>query len=243
MRECSKSIIRRMRDPGFSSFYFSGSGIDIGGKPDPLSFHKHLFPKITNIKTWDIDDGDALYMKDVPNDCFDFVHSSHCMEHLKDPAIGLENWIRITKPGGFLIILVPDEDMYEQGIFPSTFNNDHRWSFTIGKAHSWSNKSINLVNLISSNLEQIEILKIELLFNTYNPSLPRIDQTLTPLSESGIEIILRKRLDSEDFLFKSAKKAQPDTDTRIHFNQILKDKSTLKNENLNSPPFLDDKEI
>jgi len=39
---------------------------------------------------------------------------------------------------------VPDEDLYEQGVFPSTF----KWTFTIGKAQSWCPKSINLIELL-----------------------------------------------------------------------------------------------
>ena len=39
---------------------------------------------------------------------------------------------------------VPDEDLYEQGQFPSTYNVDHKWTFTILKTTSWSPCSLNL---------------------------------------------------------------------------------------------------
>lgn len=42
MKELSKSIPRRLRDPSFMKDYFCGEGIDIGGKPDPLILYKEL---------------------------------------------------------------------------------------------------------------------------------------------------------------------------------------------------------
>ena len=52
MKELTKSIIRRMHDINFVSKYFVGNGIDIGGKPDPLSLYSDFFPGIKNVKIW-----------------------------------------------------------------------------------------------------------------------------------------------------------------------------------------------
>jgi SAM-dependent methyltransferase len=125
------------------------------------------------------------------------VHSSHCLEHVNDPACGLKNWFRALKPGGYLIITVPDEDMYEQGQFPSTWNGDHKFTFTISKSHSWSSKSINLLNLIATLGNTSELIKLHKLDQSFRYTLPRFDQTLTPIGECGIEIILRKRTEEE----------------------------------------------
>src|SRR3546814_3492720 len=124
----------------------------------------------------------------VADESYDFVHSSHCLEHLRDPEEGLRNWFRILKPGGHLIVTVPDEDLYEQGIFPSAYNPDHKWTFTIWKIASWSPKSRNLIDLVRSLGEAAEVLKLELLNATFRYSLPRFDQTLTPTGECGIEM-------------------------------------------------------
>src|SRR3546814_1757808 len=106
---------------------------------------------------------------------------------------GLRNWFRILKPGGHLIVTVPDEDLYEQGIFPSAYNPDHKWTFTIWKIASWSPKSRNPIDLVRSLGEAAEVLKLELLNATFRYSLPRFDQTLTPTGECGIEMVIRKR--------------------------------------------------
>jgi SAM-dependent methyltransferase len=152
-----------------------------------------LFPAIRSVRHWDRPDGDAELMAGVPDNRFDFVHSSHCLEHLNDPALGLSNWMRILKPGGHLIVMVPDEDLYEQGRFPSVNNTDHKFSFTIHKPKSWSGRSINLLGLLASLGPAAEVLRIELLDATYRYSLPAMDQTMTPIGECAIEFIIRKR--------------------------------------------------
>lgn len=197
MKECSKSIIRRMHEPNFSNRYFVGHGLDIGGGPDPLGLYIELFPRMLGVKAWNKEDGDAQTLKDIEDAHYDFVHSSHCLEHLDDPAIGIRNWFRILKPGGHLIITVPDEDMYEQGQFPSTWNGDHKVTFTISKSNSWSPKSINIIDLISKLGKELELIKLHKLDESFRYTLPRFDQTLTPIGECGIEIILRKRTQKE----------------------------------------------
>ncbi|MEM5882479.1 MAG: SAM-dependent methyltransferase, partial [Candidatus Aenigmatarchaeota archaeon] len=77
-----------------------------------------------------------------------------------------------------MIITVPNEDLYEQGVFPSTFNKDHKLTFTIYKKKSWSPRSLNIIDLILDLGESAEIVKIELLSQTYRFNLPRYDQTL-----------------------------------------------------------------
>src|SRR5262249_28128363 len=103
-------------------------------------------------------------------------------------------WITICKRGGHLIITVPDEDLYEQGVFPSTFNPDHKWTFTIAKERSWSPKSINVIQLLGHFAYEVDILKIELLDSGFVYGQERRDQTRGALAESSIEIILRRRL-------------------------------------------------
>ncbi len=242
MKECSKSIIRRLHDPNSITKYFVGHGIDIGGKPDPLVLYKELFPLMLSVRTWDLEDGDAQYMEGVPDSSYDFVHSSHCLEHLRDPREGLKNWFRILKEGGHMIITVPDEDLYEQGVFPSTFNKDHKWTFTIYKKKSWSPRSLNIIDLILDLGESAEIIKIELLSQTYRFNLPRYDQTLTPIGECGIEFIVRKRTKEE--LLDGGRwrrtSVQPEREIRIHLNQYKDDIITLKRYNKEKPPFSND---
>lgn len=242
MKECSKSIARRLGDVNFSSRYFVGSGLDIGGKPDPLALYAELFCRLDSVRTWDWEDGDAQFLASVGDDSLDFIHSSHCLEHLVDPFEGLKNWFRVLKPGGHMVITVPDEDLYEQGIFPSTFNKDHKWTFTIYKESSWSEKSINVLALVQSLGAQADVIKIEQLISTYRFNLPRYDQTLSPVGECGIEIVLRKRPPDEVEARGRWRRTteQPPKEVRIQLNQHRNDLQTLKAANKTTPEFTDD---
>jgi SAM-dependent methyltransferase len=191
MRECSKAVVRRLHDPVFSRYYFVGAGIDIGGGVDSLAQYVELFPLLQSCRTWDIQDGDAQYMSGVPNESMDFVHSSHCLEHMRDPEEALTNWLRILKRGGYLVCLIPDEDLYEQGVWPSTYNPDHKHTFTICKRQSWSPVSKNVTSILDR--PDCEIHRIVLLNATHRTTTERVDQTMTPVGESAIEFVVRKR--------------------------------------------------
>jgi SAM-dependent methyltransferase len=197
MYEASKAVMRRLHDSRFATRYFIGSGIDIGCGPDPISQYSEQFPLMESCRSWDMPDGDAQYLESVDDNTFDFVHSSHCLEHMVDPKTAMTHWLRVLKPNGHLVITIPEEDLYEQGIFPSTNNDDHKWTFTIAKAKSWSNKSINLASFLAEFSDTAQILKIELLDASFRYGLQRFDQTLTPIGECAIEFIMRK-LPSEE---------------------------------------------
>lgn len=192
MNETAKSVIRRMGDIRFATRYYVGEGIDIGSGNDSLEKYKNLFPLATSIRSWDHSDGDAQMMKSIADNTFQFVNSSHCLEHLINPYIGFGNWIRICKPDGHIICTIPDEDLYEQGHFPSIFNFDHKKTFTINKKQSWNEHSINIFDFLDFFSNQIQILKVELLDSGFIYNTHTYDQTYQSISESAIEIIIRK---------------------------------------------------
>lgn len=196
MYEQSKATKRRFHDGNFHNRYFAGKGIDIGGKPDPFSQYIGVFPLVKSVKIWDLEDGDAQFMESCNDENYDFVVSSHCLEHMVDVYEAFKNWIRITKKGGYLIITVPDEDMYEQKNWPSLYNGDHKYTFTINKNESWSKKSINIFDLLKTFEDEIEIEKIEKISEFYNHNLTNVDQTLQPNVESAIEFIIKKKSSS-----------------------------------------------
>ena len=102
--------------------------------------------------------GDAQFvLRYQPESSYDCVHSSHCLEHMKDPAAALRDWWALVKPGGYMIIVVPDEDLYEQGAWPSLFNTGHESTFRMGGTSSWSPVSNDIAEAIG-NLPQVEII-------------------------------------------------------------------------------------
>ncbi len=119
----------------------AGNGIDIGCGPDPVT---------PEVRRFDISDGDANEVTKYVHDQFDFVYASHCLEHMHDPRKTLLDWWKLVRVGGHIFFTVPDEDLYEQGIFPSRYNPDHKATFTISKTKSWSPVSINVLDLARS---------------------------------------------------------------------------------------------
>ena len=192
-KETSKAMKRRLQDFRFVTRFFTGSGLDIGCCGDSLEQYREFLPLVTEIRGWDRPDGDAQKLATIDSKTLDFVYSSHCLEHLQDPFDGIRNWLRVLKPGGYLVFTVPDEDLYEQGIFPSTFNRDHKKTFTIFKPRSWSPASVNIFALIRHLRGTAEVIKIELVDGWNRTTPKRRDQTRGPVAESAIEVILRKR--------------------------------------------------
>jgi len=148
-----------------------GKGIDIGCGVDPVT---------PEVKKFDQNDGDANIITQYVHDTFDFVYASHCLEHMHKPREAVLEWWKLVKPGGHLFFLVPDEDLYEQGVFPSRFNPDHKATFTISKTQSWSPVSINVLDLAQS-LPNGQLVSLALQDKGYDRSalvfgLPRLNR-------------------------------------------------------------------
>lgn len=140
MRETSKSK-KRWPKNGLEYQVLRGNGLDIGPADDPV---------FQNVRQFDQKEGDANFITKYIDDQFDYVYASHCLEHMYNPKQAILEWWKLVKPGGHLFFVVPDEDLYEQGVFPSRFNPDHKATFTIYKGKSWSPVSINVKDLADS---------------------------------------------------------------------------------------------
>ena len=187
MYEQSKAAKRRMHQPAFLTRYFVGDGLDIGAGPDGLSRYVGVFPLMRSVRDWDVADGDAQYLKGVPDESVDFVHSSHCLEHMRLPLTAAYEWLRVLRPGGHLIVTVPEMEMYERGHWPSAFNPDHKWRFT---AKNTLADAVD-VRWLLMQLEGTELERFEVLREFFRPDDPS-DQTMGPVAECAIEFVLRK---------------------------------------------------
>ncbi len=72
-----------------------GSGLDVGCGDYPLP-GAHPIDRTNG--------GDAMKL---PEGQFDYVFSSHCLEHLSNPVAALEHWKTRIKPGGVLFLYLP----------------------------------------------------------------------------------------------------------------------------------------
>jgi|UPI00068BE7F5 SAM-dependent methyltransferase len=140
MNEASKT--RAVRDSNFYSRYMSDSVLDVGCGPDLV---------VSHAKPFDYEDGDANEILNyLKPESFFCVHSSHCLEHMKNPRKSIRDWWTLVKPGGYLITVVPDEELYEQGYWPSLFNTDHKSMFRLNGVSRHPEISFNIKDLIES---------------------------------------------------------------------------------------------
>ena len=194
-KEASKAMRRRYKEMWIWPEVLKGHGIDIGAGNDCIDKHTDKFPSILSVRNWDMKDGDAQLMESAADDWYDFVHSSHCLEHMRDPAIAIENWIRILKPDGFLVVTIPEWEMYEKKNWPSRYNGDHKTAWTMERALP-GGAQMRSVPLLLENMSDhwgFEIVAMSKIDDDWNPN-DMSDQTRpTDGPECAIEFILKKR--------------------------------------------------
>jgi SAM-dependent methyltransferase len=161
MREASKSRKLVWQPGSIELQVLKGKGLDIGAGDDPVT---------PDVQRFDTEHGDANEITKYIHDQFDFVYASHCLEHMYKPREALLDWWNLVRVGGHIFFAVPDEDLYEQGVFPSRFNPDHKATFTISKTTSWSSVSINVLEMAKS-LPNGEIVLLALQDINYDRTL------------------------------------------------------------------------
>lgn len=93
-----------------------GRSLEVGpcGSPLPLE------PLVRNVETVDhaaalalckgtptiVDDGQ--YLQRVPSAAYDVLVASHVLEHMNVALLALRHWLRVLRPGGLALLLLPD---------------------------------------------------------------------------------------------------------------------------------------
>lgn len=193
MRETSKAHRRRYLEEYQGGFNWSGilngKGIDVGAGDD-------LLP-VEGCQPFDMEHGDANIIHEYfPENHFDYVHASQCLEHMHDPEKALRNWIKIVKPSGHLIITVPDWEIYEGQIFPSRWNPDHKSTWSMTLESSSASMHINVPNLLESIKDVANVILSRLVDTNYNYVIgTSIDQTYIESDqvEAFIEFVIQKK--------------------------------------------------
>lgn len=176
--ETTKAKPRRQKE-GFYEKFINGKGLDIGYGGDPIA---------PDVQGWDFEHGDAQYLATLKDDTFDYVYSSHTLEHMVNAGTALENWFRVVKPGGYLIIYFPHRDLYEKKLtLPSRFNPDHKAFFLLDRDEKPD--TIGLIPLIERSLKNYEIIYAKVCDDGYvNPG-----ETEHSLGEYSLEAVIQKK--------------------------------------------------
>lgn len=185
MNESGKHHKRRMIN-GFFSKYAIGKGIDIGCGLYPFHPGAIGFDKLINPSH------DANGYLPYEDNSFDYVHSSHCIEHMENPENSIVEWWRTVKEFGHLIILAPDFGLYEQRMWPSRYNPDHKSKWNL----------VKLVTLLSS-LPGAEVVHASRNDFKYSYEEKRYDRTcIDQETMADIEVIVQKV--PLDWMFRSS---------------------------------------
>lgn len=106
--------------------YCQGQGLDLGcgnAKIKPDSIGIDLQNPVADMRR------DARKLDYYPDSLFDYVYSSHLLEEIQDTEPTLKDWLRVIKPGGFLVLYQIIESRYFPIGSPNC-NPSHKHHFT-----------------------------------------------------------------------------------------------------------------
>lgn len=99
--------------------YCVGNGIDIGAGSDAIvptaicidraenaPDRAHVGTSPTHLV------GDAANLYWFKDGCLDYAFSSHVLEDFEDTTAVLKEWLRVIRPGGNLVLFLPDQQAY-----------------------------------------------------------------------------------------------------------------------------------
>lgn len=171
MAETAKAHERRWRED-WPERYLRGQGVDIGCGDDPLT---------PDCERWEVQRGPLT-------GSWDWIYSSHCLEHIALPEHELARWWGCLRPGGFLLLALPHRDRYERRLaLPSRWNGDHKHFWLPERFELPDTRS--LFHAVKTACPGAELLRLTVEDTGWDPTVP-LDQH--PCGEYSIEGVWRK---------------------------------------------------
>ena len=188
------ALPRWARDPYYKRV-LQGRVLDCGGAGDPFVAVAGRFPGVTEVVTADctgtnLGPSVTCDLNDwTPEPAsFDVVLSSHTLEHLHQPFTVCDRWWAAVKPGGYLLLILPDWRTYEREVWPSSRNPDHKTAWRLMGEPTPDLPLFNLLTMApGAALHRATTLDAD--FDPHDPN----DQTGTGLCECGLEAVWWKR--------------------------------------------------
>lgn len=111
---------------GFFERFMMGCGVEVG-----FNSAETILPGCTGIGLG-TPGYDGVHIP-VHDEFYDYLYTSHCLEHVSDSKAALIEWMRVVKRRGHIVIVVPHRDLYEKKLtLPSLFSGEHLRFYTPG---------------------------------------------------------------------------------------------------------------
>ena len=164
--------------------YCQGCGLDVGYGGDPIlpsAITVDWLVPAAQVGNHPLNlGGDAMSLYWFNDDVLDYVFSSHCLEDFKDTESVLREWIRVVKPGGYLVLFLPDEQVYRKHC--ATTGQPYNC------AHKIDDFSLSYVkHILLNEIGNVEIVHENPLVDVYSFELVARKQAPADISETNLD--------------------------------------------------------
>jgi predicted SAM-dependent methyltransferase len=152
-------LLERRRAQAKVIEYCKGIGLDIGCRNNKIT------PSTIGIDLIDGDGcpwgpnivGDGTNLKIFSSNSLDYVFAGHMLEDIWDPIGCLREWIRVVKPGGYVILITPHASYYPR-VGTHGANPDHKFDY-------WPNHMANMVTHCFGDM--IKVIQLDTIQNQF----------------------------------------------------------------------------
>lgn len=147
--------------------FCQGNGIDIGSGGDPVvpwaiqvELSDKTYARYNSNQSprgpLQYRDDNAFVNLPFKDGTLDFVYSSHLLEDFFEWSPLLIEWKRVLKPGGFLVILIPDRTLWQEALRRGQPPNDaHRHEGSVNELRQFFEWTIKGMNVIRDSLTDL----------------------------------------------------------------------------------------
>lgn len=137
-----------------------------------------------------LDEGETLAT--IADGQFDYLVAAHVLEHVDDPISALKAWLRVVRPGGHLLIAVPDMRYCGEEHRPLTtvehFLRDHEEGPAVSADEHYRDYGSNLQGLSGEALDAY-VAKAEPMIHFHTFTLASFLDLMIAVQHLGFEIL------------------------------------------------------
>lgn len=129
---------------------------------------------------------EASDLKNIHSDTYDFLLASHCLEHCANSIKTVKEWLRIIKPGGCVLLILPDRN----------FTFDHKRSVTSFE---------HLLNDYNNDVDEKDLTHLDEILKLHDLKMDKAAGSFDHFKERSIKNFENRCLHHHVFNFKLLK--------------------------------------